>query len=80
MSDMDRAPRPRPLDLVARGGRLQTAMKRRAFTIKMLSQWTDISPGTIGHFLAGTRDMHLDDLKKLASALGVSASWIGYGE
>lgn len=65
---------------IAAGGRLRTAMTKRNFTTTMLSNWTGISPGTIHHFLEGTRDMHLDDMRKTESALGVSAAWIVWGK
>lgn len=68
------------LTRIAAGGRLRTAMKRRGFNTTMLSNWTGISAGTIHHFLEGTRDMHLDDMRKIEKALGVSAAWIAWGK
>lgn len=77
---MARQVRPKPLDLVARGGRLRTALKYRGYTISMLANQTGISYSTLSKFLAGKQDMHLDDLQKISSALGVSTGWIGWGD
>lgn len=80
IASMSRQPTPNPLDMVARGGRLKAAMNHRSFNTTMLSRWTGISDPTIRRFLAGDRDMHLDDLQKIGSALGVSPSWIAWGQ
>lgn len=79
-TDMSRQVTAKPLDMIARGGRLRTAIKHRGYTIGMLANQTDISYSTISKFLAGERDMHLDDLTKISSALGVTTGWLGWGD
>lgn len=69
-----------PLQMIGAGGRLKTAMRKRGFNARMLANATGISMSTIYHFVNGRREMHLDDMRQIASALQVSASWIGWGE
>lgn len=69
-----------PEVLQAVGKRLDQAMRKRDFDVRMLAQSTGRSTGTIYHFLRGTRDMHLDDLREIGSALQVEPSWIAWGE
>lgn len=75
-----RSPNANALQMIAAGGRLRSAMKQRAFSARMLSEATGLSPSTIYHFLHAEREMHLDDLRKISSALQVSAGWIAWGQ
>ena len=69
-----------PAQLEAAGKRLSEMMKKRALTAHMLAKATGISPSTIYQFVHGKRDMHLDDLREIGSALQVSPSWIAWGD
>jgi transcriptional regulator with XRE-family HTH domain len=76
---MSRTVKGNSLQQIGAGGRLKTAMERRAFDTALLAKSTGLSQATIRHFLHGTREMHLDDLKAIGSALQISPSWIAWG-
>lgn len=67
------------LQMTGAAGRLRTAMNHRGYNTRMLADETGISMTTIYHFIHGRREMHLDDMRLLGDALGVSAAWIGWG-
>lgn len=69
-----------PLQMIAAGGRLKNAMTKRRIGVMHLANATGISHTTIYHFLNGKREMHLDDMRLLGSALQVSPSWLAWGE
>ena len=55
-------------------------MTKRGIGVNALAQSSGICPSTIYHFLHGTREMHLDDLRALGGVLQVSPSWIAWGQ
>lgn len=68
------------LQMIGAAGRLKTAMKRRGYNARMLANATGISMSTLYHFENGRREMHLDDMRLIAHELGVTASWLAWGE
>jgi transcriptional regulator with XRE-family HTH domain len=75
-----RTPREQPLQMIAAGGRLKTAMDRQGLNVNQLATASGISASTIYHFLHGRREMHLKDLHALGNLLRVSPSWIAWGK
>lgn len=65
--------------LAARAKRLTDTMKRRNISYTMLARACGLSYTTIRHFASGTRDMHLQDVRDIASALQVEPSWLAWG-
>lgn len=66
--------------MIAAGGRLKTAMDKQHLNPRKLAMASGISTSTLYHFLNGTREMHLDDLRILGHTLKVSPGWLAWGK
>lgn len=62
------------------GERLKEAMIHRGYSASMLAKESGISLSTILNFVHGRRQMHLDDMQKIGSALQTSPGWIAWGK
>ncbi|AHY84096.1 hypothetical protein PBI_MOSMORIS_22 [Mycobacterium phage MosMoris] len=80
MEDMSQTTKSSPEQMLATGQRLRQAMDRQGLNVFQLSQASHISTATIYHFLNGQREMHLDDIQLLSSALQVKPSWLAWGD
>lgn len=68
------------VQLSTTGERLRAAMTKRGYGPAMLARETGLSLTTIYHFLHNRRDMHLDDMQKIGTALQTSPAWITWGQ
>lgn len=68
-----------PLEMLATGGRLKTAMREKGYTAEKLANETGISMSTIYHYIHGRREMHLNEVRAIGAALKVAPGWITWG-